>query len=147
MGGNSATMTTPKLEDSYLDLLRKSPFGGDAEAQRDEEERRRHPRIHLDAADIQVDTDSWIFVINLSISGIAFYSDSEFTLGQQVTISIETGASVKAKVIEATPEGEDATALVGQYRVCCQFDNPTEGMAFLLRIKESEDKKLGEHLP
>ena len=140
-------MTNPKLEASYLDLLRKSQFGGEAEAQREERERRQHPRIQVDAADIQVDTDSWIFVINLSMSGIAFYSDSKFTLGQQVTISIETGASVKAKVIEAHPEGEDATALVGQYRVCCEFDDPTEGMAFLLRIKESEEEMFGEHLP
>ncbi|MEE8434204.1 MAG: PilZ domain-containing protein [bacterium] len=141
-------MANPKLEDSYQNLLRKSQLSGEAEAQREESERRQHPRIHVDAADIQVDTDSWIFVINLSVSGIAFYSDSEFTLGQQVTISTETGASVKAKVIEAHPEGgDDATSLVGQYRVCCQFDDPTEGMAFLLGIKESEEKKLGEHLP
>lgn len=140
-------MANPKLEDSYLDLLRKSRFSAESEAQRDERERRRHPRIQVDAADIQVDTDSWIFVINLSISGIAFYSDTQFTLGQEVTISIESGASVKAKVIEASPEGEDAASLAGQYRVCCQFDDPTEGMDFLLGIKDSEEEKLGKNLP
>lgn len=140
-------MANPKFENSYLDLLRKGQLSGEAEAQREGLERRQHPRIHVDAADIQVDTDSWIFVINLSISGIAFFSDSEFTLGQQVTISMDTGNSVKARVVEAHPEGEDATSLVGQFRVCCEFEDANEGMAFLLEIKESEEKKLGEHLP
>ena len=140
-------MANPKLEDSYQHLLLKSQMSGEAEAAREGRERREHPRIHVDAADIQVDTDSWIFVINLSVSGIAFYSDSEFTLGQQVTISRDTGDSVKAKVVEAHPEGEEATSLVGQYRVCCEFNDPADGMAFLLGIKESEEKQLGEHLP
>ena len=139
-------MANPKLEDSYRNLLLKSQLSGETEAAREGRERREHPRIHVDAADIQVDTDSWIFVINLSISGIAFYSNSQFTLGQQVTISHDTGDSVKAKVVEAHPEGEDAASLVGQYRICCQFDDPSEGMAFLLGIKESEEKKFGENL-
>lgn len=140
-------MANPKLENSYQNLLLKSQFSGEAEAQREGRERREHPRIHVDAADIQVDTDSWIFVINLSVSGIAFYADSEFTLGQQVTISLDTGDSVKAKVIEAHPEGEDAASLAGQYRVCCEFDDPAEGMSFLMGIKASEEKKFGENLP
>lgn len=140
-------MANPKPETSYHDLLRIGQLSGEVETQRKGRERREHPRIHVDAADIQVDTDSWIFVINLSISGIAFFSDSRFTLGQEVTISSDTGESVKAKVIEANPEGEDAASLAGQFRVCCEFDDANEGMTFLLGIKESEEKKLEANLP
>ena len=136
-------MPEQKIDKDYKSLLRISKLRGETEERSgDGPERRTHPRIQVDTADIQVDTDSWIFVINLSVTGIAFYSDSAFEVGQTVTIAVEPDLKVPAKVVESVPEGEEAISLVGQYRVCCEFTDPDEGMAFLMELKKMEEGNL-----
>ena len=135
-------MPEQKFDKTYESLLHKSRMRGETEEIAEGPERRQHPRLHVDAADIRVNTDSWIFLINLSVTGIAFYCDTAFQVGQAVTISMEPDLKVSAKVVEAAPEGEEATSLVGQFRVCCEFTDPDQGMAFLIEAKKTEEGEL-----
>lgn len=140
-------MPDPSTPPSYETLLRKSRLKGEVEELEKGRERRQHPRIQVDALDIQVDTDSWIFVINLSVTGIAFYADTPFQLGQEVTVSLDDSFSLKAKVVESEPAGDDGPSLAGQFRVCCEFVDAGQGMDFLVHIKKLEEESPQAGLP
>jgi hypothetical protein len=135
------------LEQAYATLLEKSRLRGETTEELGAgRERRETPRLHVDALEIQVDTESWIFVIDLSRTGIAFYAESPFDIGQEVTIRLGDDLSAPAKVVDSQLEGADLPPGVGHHRICCQFLDAEQGAAFVVRGKELEEAHL-EGLP
>ncbi|MCH9046524.1 MAG: PilZ domain-containing protein [SAR324 cluster bacterium] len=134
-------MANDKLEETYEQLLEHSRLTGEAEERQSARERRRHLRVQVDSADLQVDSDPWVFLINLSSSGIAFHSDTPYRIEQTVQISLE-GITVEATVVDIQQETGEETAGVGVYRVSCTFADETAGKRLLLEIKNWENSHL-----
>ena len=135
-------MADNHTDQEYTELLKQSELRGEMENELGGGERRQHPRVRAEAADIEVEGDPWVFLINVSSAGLAFYSGSDFEVGKELNITLEDGATAKAKVISSTLEDEGAEWVMGQYRVSCSFPDEAQGKALVLKIKQNEESHL-----
>lgn len=131
-------MSNEDLDARYQTILENERLKGNVAEEGGEKERRRHPRIKVVPGDKEVEIDPWVFVIDVSISGVAFYSDHEVEPGKTVDIDLADTPPVKAKVIGCQMEKSDSPYLPSRYRLNCEFENEEEGKALLVRIKEME---------
>ncbi len=135
-------MANENTDREYSELLKQSELRGEMEQALGGGERRQHPRVRAEAADIEVEGDPWVFLINVSSAGMAFYSENEFEVGKELNITLEDGSMAKAKVISSTLEDEGAEWVMGQYRVSCTFPDEAQGKALVLKIKQNEESHL-----
>lgn len=135
-------MAAKDIDREYEQLVKKSELRGETETEIAEGERRRHIRLRVDAAQLEVEKDPWVFPINLSPAGFAFFSENPFSSGQQVTIALESGPSVAATVVKSQMEEAGEEGLMGQHRVSCAFLDEAQGKALLLEIKQQEERQL-----
>jgi len=131
-------MTREELEREYDRIVDTSHLRGETESSRINDERRRFVRLQPDAAPLEVQGDPWIYLINVSRSGLAFYTDTAHAPGTILSISLDGGMSAQAKVVECLQEVQDPAAVAGQYRVCCEFIEPETGLRFFLALKALE---------
>lgn len=135
-------MADEKTDREYDELLKQSELRGEVEQALGGGERRQHPRVRAEAADIEVEGDPWVFLINVSSAGMAFYSENDFGVGKELKITLEDGSMAKANVISSTMEDEGAEWVMGQYRVSCSFPDEAQGKALVLKIKQNEESHL-----
>jgi hypothetical protein len=135
-------MADENTDREYSELLKQSELRGEMEQALGGGERRQHPRVRAEAADIEVEGDPWVFLINVSSAGMAFYSENEFEAGKELNITLEDGSMAKANVISSTLEDEGAEWVMGQYRVSCIFPDEAQGKALVLKIKQNEESHL-----
>lgn len=131
-------MADTDLHQDYERILEEGRESGDLQDQSEEADRRRHPRIRVNPNDLPVDIDPWVFAIDISISGMAFYSDDPVPPGKMVTITFTDDLHAEAKVVnvqEEPPLGPDQPT---RYRLQCEFADEEEGKQLLVRIKEME---------
>ena len=128
-------MGNSKVEAEYARLHQEGKARGDQGPQ--EEERRKHPRIHVDLADVSVDDSHWSFLIDLSRDGIAFHTDAEYKPGDRLVVSLEDGYTAQTEVVKAGLEEVDPSP-IAQNRVSCRFVEPDQGLVLLERIKRQE---------
>jgi hypothetical protein len=135
-------MARGELEREAERVVEQGRLRGQAEQARAERERRRDARIQPDAAHIVVGDDPWVYLINVSRRGLAFYSALAHPLGSVLPVSLESGVRAEAKVVECRPETDEPGALAGQFHVCCEFVDGREGLRFLLALDEWEAARL-----
>lgn len=135
-------MAEKHADQEYTDLLKQSELRGEMETELGGDDRRQHPRVRAEAADIEVEGDPWVFLINVSSAGMAFYSENNFDVSKELNITLEDGTMAKATVISSTLEDEGAEWVMGQYRVSCSFPDETQGRALVLKIKQNEESHL-----
>lgn len=99
-------------------------------------ERRRHPRFKLNQAQILVTEQVPRHVVDLSISGLAFYAERPFAVGQTIMISLRQILAIQAEVLGSDAlAGPDAPA---PYKIRCQFADPDYGLRFLVIALEMD---------
>ena len=140
-------MSREELEREYTRIVGTGRLRGEAESVRDQRERRHHARLQPDAAPLVVQGDPWVFLINVSRSGLAFYTDTAHALGSIVAIALEGGMSAQAKVVECLQDVQDPAAEAGRYRVCCEFIEPETGLRFFLALNAQEAAHLDIDVP
>lgn len=131
-------MTDQKLEQAYAQQVEQSRLRGEVEADRDTDERRREARVQPDAAQLMVGDDPWVYLINVSRAGLAFFTDVPRTPGNVVQVRLEGGPEVRAKVVQCDAEVADPAALAGQFRISAEFIDPEAGMQFFLALRDLE---------
>ena len=133
-------MSRDDLDGKYERILEEGRLRGDLQDEPVEEERRRHPRIRVNPGDLPVEIDPWVFAIDVSISGMAFYSDQPVEDGERVTIALGNELAVDAEVVSSQFEPGDNPYLPSRYRLHCRFADEEQGKELLVRIKELEGK-------
>jgi hypothetical protein len=127
-----------ELDQDYEQVLEDSRESGDLLEQSEDADRRRHPRIRVNPNNLPVDIDPWVFAIDISISGMAFYSDDPVPPGKLVTIKLADEIQADAKVVGVQEEPPLGPEQPPRYRLQCEFTDEEQGKQLLVRIKEME---------
>ena len=130
-------MANPTLEQEYERVLEASRSKGEVLEEPGGKERRKHPRIKVQPGALPVELDPWVFAIDVSISGMAFFADEPAQPGSKVTIALGDRAAVDAEVVGCREE-PPASAGGHPYRLHCKFADEEAGMRLLVAIKELE---------
>ena len=101
-------------------------------------ERRRHPRIEVKPGDLPVLLDPWVFAIDVSISGMAFYSEEEVEAGKVINITLGHMMYAEAEVVNCILEEPASPYHPARYRLNCRFLDENQGMELLVKIKDLE---------
>ncbi len=97
-------MADTELHQDYERVLDEGRESGELQDLSEEADRRRHPRIRVNPNDLPVEIDPWVFAIDISISGMAFYSDDPVPPGEMVTIKLGDDLQADAKVVRVQEE-------------------------------------------
>jgi PilZ domain len=99
-------------------------------------EKRRHPRFKLNATQILVTEQVPHDIVDLSISGLSFFSDRTFDEGQRIMVSLRQILAIQAEVLGCeTLSGPDLPA---RYKVRCRFTDEEYGLRFLVLAIEMD---------
>ncbi|HKI97711.1 MAG TPA: PilZ domain-containing protein [bacterium] len=131
-------MAEPSLEAEYQRILADSRRTGDLLEEPAGQERRRHPRIRVKPGDLPTELDPWVFAIDISISGMAFYADEAVEPGRKVTIHLGDLATADVEVLACRQEQSTARHLPARYRLHCRFADEEQGKRLLVTIKDLE---------
>jgi PilZ domain len=117
-------------EDEYERILDQARSGGRVRVLPSGSERRRHPRFTLGQGEILVSEQVPHTILDLSVSGLSFYSERPFGAGQLLTISLRQLIAIQAEVLGSDVlSGPDAPA---PYKIRCRFTDEDYGLRFLV---------------
>lgn len=133
-------MSKSDLDEAYERVLADSRARGEVAGEAPQTERRGNPRIRVNPGDLAVEIDPWVFAIDISISGMAFYSDTPVERGEAIHIALTDDFAVEARVVDSHLETSDSPVLPSRYRLHCEFDDEERGKELLVRIKEMEHR-------
>ncbi len=135
-------MTDWPWKDEYRALVRSGRDRGELEIRRALEERRAQPRFKLKSECVWIKVEPKFAVVDVSVTGIALYSDFPFEVGKWITITLGKAFSVEAEVRGCEVVESDPTLLEHKYLVRCGFEDEETGMKFLVMIKEMDNLEL-----
>ena len=121
---------------SYERRLNRAIATGEVEIIPNGKERRMNPRFKIPGRQIQITDSIQREVINMSISGVSFYSDRNHLIGEVVPLCLDGAFSVQTKVVGCQMVPTDPTFLEFKYRVRCKFVKPDHGLTFLMLALE-----------
>ena len=135
-------MAERKLEREYDQQIRQSRLRGELEASQGGGERRREARVLPDASHVLVEDDPWIYLINVSKAGLAFFTDAARKPGSVLRVRMDDGPGADAKVVQCEADLTDPAAIAGQFRISAEFIDPEQGLRFFLALRELEASHL-----
>lgn len=114
-------MTEHNHTQRYEELIGVGANTGKIDMQPPEDDRRKHPRFKLEGTQLTIAVHLIVSAIDISRSGVSFYSNYSFTLGQLFALDIGQVFSVTAEVTECTLEETDPNVMEAHYRVRSRF--------------------------
>lgn len=129
-------MADRKPERAYDQQIEQSRLRGELEASRGGGERRRDVRVQPDASHVLVEDDPWVYLINVSKAGIAFFTDAAREPGTVLRVRMDDGPDAEAKVVQCEADVADPAAIAGQFRISAEFIDPAAGLQFFLALRE-----------
>jgi PilZ domain len=131
-------MAPADLDAAYERVLEQSRRSGDLLEEPAGKERRQNPRIRVKPEQLPADLDPWVFAIDISISGMAFYADEPVQPGKRVTIHLGDTADADVEVVGCREEQVSGYQQPARYRLHCRFADEEQGKRLLVAIKELE---------
>ena len=127
-------MQLNELERQYEKILVSSRKRGDIStaAQND---KRRHPRLSVDASDMFISSVPEFSVLDMSLSGMAFLSNHPLREGEIIHIALGSMLSVDAQILTCRLEEAPSEFLDAQFRINCQFLQDAQGRELLVSLK------------
>lgn len=132
-------MDNREWEDEYEHVLEESTERGEIKMGSGEWEHRKDPRLGLKHAQVWIKVDLPFEVIDISISGISFYSTTKFIKDQTFAITLGKAFVIEALVVDCQLVETDKNMMEAHYRTACSFENPETGRQFLVMLKEADD--------
>lgn len=114
-------MTEHNPTQRYEELIGVGANTGKIDMQPPEDDRRTHPRFKLEGTELTIAVHLIVSAIDISRSGVSFYSNYSFRMNQLFALDIGQVFSVTAEVTECTLEETDASLLETRYRVRSRF--------------------------
>lgn len=127
-------MQSSDLERQYEEILESSRKRGDISAT-DMNDKRRHPRLSVDASDMFISSVPEFSVLDMSLSGMAFLSNHPLGEGEIIHIALGSMLSVDAQILTCRLEEAPSEFLDAQFRINCEFLHDTRGMELLVSLK------------
>ena len=101
-------------------------------------EKRRHPRFKLESAEILVTEQVPHEIVDISVSGLAFFSPRPIPTGRMIMVSLHQILAIQAEVLGCeTLEGPDAPA---PFKIRCRFTDESYGLRFLVLAMEMKNQ-------
>lgn len=126
-------------DEEYERILAEATEGGRINVLPQGSEKRRHPRFKLQSTEILVTEQVPHEIVDLSISGLAFYAQQPLPVGRLITISLHQILAIQAEVMGSDPlTGPDAPA---PYKIRCRFADESYGQRFLVLAIELERQR------
>jgi hypothetical protein len=135
-------MSKWEWEREYRALLEQGREQGEFLLLPNTAERRASPRFRLKMEHVWIKVEPKFSVVDVSVRGIALYSDFPFDPGQFVNITLGKAFSVEARIVGCRLVESDPDLLENKYLVRCEFDDETTGMRFLVMIKEMDNLRV-----
>ena len=104
-------------------------------------ERRTATRLDANTTELTVRTSESVNAIDISVAGLAFFSNLPVQIGQQLQITLGTMFTVDAEVVNCKLEEQDPNFLDLLYKVQCKFPEEEQGKYLLVAIKELEKRQ------
>ena len=104
---------------------RDSSRGGD---------QRNRPRFGIRTGSVHIRLETSFEVVNVSASGIAFFSRRSFELGKIVSINCADRVKVDARIIHCRMVDEDSVYMETKYFVACRFLTDLPGKHIVLEL-------------
>ena len=121
-------------KERYQTLLKEAEESGNIEVGGVNPDRGSHPRFKVEDTEMQIDFSLKISVINISLSGVCFFSTHRFKPGQRFDFKVGSVFSVQAEVMNCEMVETDAELMEVQFRVESNFIARELGLHRLLSI-------------
>ena len=134
-------MAADDFEALYHELVEESRTHNEAALGPLDAERRKVPRLRVDATELTVRAKLQVSTIDVSAGGVAFHSNFPVQRGQPLNISVGDLFSVEAEVVSCILEEADPEFTHTLFRVQCRFSDHEQGKYLLVMVKELERRK------
>jgi hypothetical protein len=135
-------MNVEHWHQEYHRFLEESLRSRQIEPRPEGEEHRVHPRFRL-LSDIIWTSGAFQFsIVDLSISGISFDSNTAFEPGRMLHVRLSDLISISAEVISTAPLETTPMYLDKRLRVRCRFESDLDGMRFLVLVKDMKQLRI-----
>ena len=110
-----------ELLKNYNDLIQRAASAGELELRPDDQERRRQPRFRIADALVGILVLKDCEIVDVSLSGVAFYSERPYSLDQEIQVTLRDSIGVQARVVGCDIEEVDSPFFDCRYTVRCEF--------------------------
>ncbi len=132
-------MLNREWEKDYQSLLDKSRSEGEVKVLEEGAEKRESPRFKLKSGTVWIQLNLSFDVVDISVSGISFYSTQRFEKEQVIAITLGKAFRIETEVVDCGMVESDVNFLEIAYLVRCRFKDETSAMRFLVMRKEVND--------
>lgn len=135
-------MSEANWKDAYEEILRQDSTQENGGQNPGGENRRKKPRFRIKSGYVWIKIQPRFTVVDVSVSGIALFSDYPFEVGEELSITLGKALNIISVVKECELVQSDEGLLENKYHVRCNFENEEQGMEFLVMIKETDELEL-----
>lgn len=118
----------------YEILIEEGRLTGKVDASPGGREQREHPRFRLDGTEMQIDIKLLVSVIEVSRSGVSFFTNLKMSVDQEFFLRLGSVFSIMGRVVACEVEETDPTLMEYRYRVRCSFVGQEMELPNLLTI-------------
>ena len=129
-------MNIATQKEHYQELLREAEGKGNIETGGGHPGRGSHPRFKTDDTEMEINVSLKVSVINISLSGVCFFSDHRFQPGQMFDFKVGSVFSIQAEVTSCEMVETDAELMEVRFRVESNFIGQELGLHSILSIIE-----------
>ena len=97
---------------------------------------RENPRFGLSNAHVWIRVPTRFDLIEVSITGISFFSNMAFGVDELVMLTLDKAFVIEAQVKECVLVESNSDMLEVRYRIGCLFTDSSHGMQLLVMLKE-----------
>lgn len=130
-------MSEKDFDKLYEHHIEEGKKNGDVQ---EDSERRGHIRLKAHDTKLSVRAEVEVSAIDVSLSGLAFYSQFPVQIGQSLHITVGSLFTVEAEVISCVLVSSDPDFKKTDYKVQCRFFEEEQGKYLLVVVKEMEAK-------
>ena len=129
---------TQDISNEYARIVEESRQRGEMLAEKAEHNRRTHPRLAVQAADLWISSVPEFSMIDMSASGLALMANYPLQPGEQITVSLGQALSIQAEVMRCQLVESPTQYDHALFRIQCRFAEEVKGMELLVEVKRRE---------
>lgn len=126
------------LSEEYSRILEESRQRGEMLAEQADKERRIHPRLKVQSADLWISSVPEFSMIDMSASGLALMANYPLQPGEHITVSVGQALSIQAEVVRCQLVESATQYDHALFRIHCRFAEEASGMELLVEVKRRE---------
>lgn len=126
------------ISDEYNRILEESRKRGEVLTAASDADRRIHPRLAVQSADLWISSVPEFRMIDMSASGLALMANYPLQPGELVNISLGRTLSIEAEVVRCKLVESPTQYDHALFRINCKFAEEARGMELLIQVKRRE---------